>query len=64
MKYEVIRSFTDGQDKNKKYEVGDSFPQPANKKISPERLKELASSNNKLGQPVIQGKETEREQDV
>ena len=25
MKYEVIRSFTDGQDKNKKYKVGDLF---------------------------------------
>lgn len=64
MKYEVIKDFSDGKDKNKKYKVGDPFPQPANKKISPERLKELASSNNKLGQPVIQEKETEREQDV
>lgn len=62
MKYEVIYNFTDGQDKNKKYKVGDPFPQPANKKINENRLKELSLSNNKLGRPVIQ--EVMREQDL
>jgi hypothetical protein len=63
-RYEVIRDFTDGKDRNKKYKVGESFPQPANKKISPDRLKELSSSNNKLGQPVIREEERKKEQDV
>lgn len=61
-RYEVIVAFSDAKDRNKKYEVGDSYPHPANKKISQDRLKELLSSNNKLGQPVI--REREREQDV
>lgn len=62
MKYEVIRDFVDSQDKNKKYKVGDSYPQPANKKISGERLAELLSSDNKLGQPVIREVETKEKE--
>jgi hypothetical protein len=54
MKYEVIKDFIDSQDKNKKYKVGDSFPFPANKKISEERLATLLSTDNKLKTPVIQ----------
>lgn len=62
MKYEVIKTFIDSQDKNKKYRVGDFFPTPANKKISTDRLATLLSANNKLKQPVI--REIEEKQDV
>jgi hypothetical protein len=65
MKFEVIQNFTDSQDKRKKYKVGDSFPQPANKKISEERLASLLSADNKLGRPVIREiAKTEKQQDV
>ncbi|WP_409297754.1 hypothetical protein V1498_06845 [Peribacillus sp. SCS-26] len=53
MKYEVIHDFKDLQDKNKVYAVGDTYPNPANKKVSKERIKELSSSNNKIGKPLI-----------
>lgn len=52
-KYEVIKYFTDLQDNNKAYEVGDRFPKPYNKKISAERLAELLSSDNKQGTALI-----------
>lgn len=65
MKFEVIYNFTDSQDKNKKYKVGDSYPTPANKKISEERLASLLSADNKLGRPVIREiAKTEKQQDV
>jgi hypothetical protein len=53
MKYEVIYNFIDSQDKRKKYKVGDTYPNPINKKISEERLASLLSADNKLRQPVI-----------
>jgi hypothetical protein len=62
MKYEVIQDFIDSQDKRKKYSIGDSFPIPANKKISEKRLETLLSADNKLGRPVI--REIRKKQDV
>jgi hypothetical protein len=65
MRFEVIENFIDSQDKRKKYKVGDSFPQPANKKISEERLTSLLSADNKLRRPVIREiAKTEKQQDV
>lgn len=52
-KYEVIRDFTDLEDKDKVYKAGDTYPNPVNKKIKKERIEELLSSDNKQGQPVI-----------
>ena len=52
-KYEVIHDFKDLEDKNKVYTVGSTFPNPANKKVSKERIKELSSSKNKIGKPLI-----------
>ncbi|SDM14679.1 hypothetical protein SAMN05216244_1672 [Sediminibacillus halophilus] len=52
VQYEVIESFRDLED-DKEYFEGDRFPKPANKKVSEERLKELSSSNNKAGRPLI-----------
>lgn len=62
MRYEVIENFVDSQDKRKKYKIGDSFPMPANKKISEERLAILLSADNKIGRPVI--REVRKKQDV
>lgn len=50
----VIEDFTDLQDKEKVYRKGDVYPNPANKNISKERIKELTSSDNNIGRPVIE----------
>lgn len=52
-KYEVLQKFVDLQDKKKVYNVGDSFPKPANKKVTEERIDELSSENNKRGKALI-----------
>lgn len=52
MSYEVIRYFTDLQDFNHAYKVGDKFPR-LGMKVSEKRLKELASNKNKRGVPLI-----------
>ena len=62
MRYEVIQDFKDMQDKYKVYKKGDSYPKPANKKISEERIKELSTSKNRQKRPVIQKVEEENEE--
>ena len=52
MSYEVIRYFTDLQDFNHPYNVGDKFPR-VGMKVSEDRLKELSSHKNKQGVPLI-----------
>lgn len=52
-KYEVVNLFTDLQDNNKRYEPGDRYPKPANRKVSHERILELTSSDNKQGKVLI-----------
>jgi len=61
MAYKVIEDFTDLQDKNKVYHEGESFPKPANKRVSKKRIDELLSDENKLGKPVIKEIEEEKE---
>ncbi|CRV31544.1 hypothetical protein [Staphylococcus saprophyticus] len=53
-KYKVIKYFIDLEDNNKVYEVGDRFPKPYNKKVTPERLAELSGSRNRQGKPLIE----------
>ncbi len=45
-KYEVILDFTDLEDNNKVYTNGKPYPQPANKKVSPERIAQLLNHPN------------------
>lgn len=52
-KYEVLHKFIDLEDKNKVYNVGDTYPKPANKKVSYERLLDLSTSDNKRGKALI-----------
>lgn len=51
--YRVIEGFTDLQDDNHAYSVGDTFPRDG-MKVSADRLKELSSANNKRGKALIE----------
>lgn len=53
MSYKVIHYFTDLQDFNHPYKVGDTFPR-LGLKVSDKRLDELASGKNKQGKPLIE----------
>lgn len=50
--YKVIKYFTDLQDKNHPYNVGDIFPRKG-LEVTEERLAELAGNKNKQGVPLI-----------
>ena len=59
--YKVVKHFYDLQDVKRtksgdlpyEYNVGDAFPRNG-KKVSDERIKELAGSDNKQGTPLIE----------
>ena len=51
--YKVIAMFTDLQDNNHAYNVGDVFPRQG-KQVSDDRIAELASSNNLQRKPLIE----------
>ena len=53
MSYKVIHRFTDLQDFNHLYNVGDAFPR-IGMKVSQSRIDELASNKNKLKTPLIE----------
>jgi hypothetical protein len=55
MKYVVIKDFTDLQDKNHIYRIGDKYPRKG--KVKNERVEELSSSANKLKTPLIKAVE-------
>ena len=50
--YKVVCFFTDLQDNNHPYNVGDTFPREG-VKVSEARLKELSSDSNRQGFPLI-----------
>ncbi len=52
--YKVIKFFTDLQDNNRPYNVGDTFPHVNNSSVSEQRLAELAGCDNLQGVPLIQ----------
>lgn len=51
--YKVVKLFTDLQDDNYKYEVGDEYPR-LGLKPSLARIKELSGSDNKQHTPLIE----------
>lgn len=53
MMYIVIKLFTDLQDNNYKYDVGDVYPREGFE-VLPSRIKELAGKKNLQGVPVIE----------
>lgn len=58
MMYKVIKFFTDLQDGNHPYNVGDIFPRDGFE-VLPSRIKELAGKKNLQGVPVIEKIEEE-----
>ena len=56
--YKVIKSFTDLQDNNHAYYVGDTFPHDG-VEVEAERVAELRSDKNRLGVPLIEEIEEE-----
>lgn len=51
--YKVIKSFTDLQDDNYKYDVGDTYPRKG-LNVLQSRINELASNKNRQGVPLIE----------
>lgn len=60
MKYVVIEAFTDLQDNDWQYGVGDEFPH-TDANISQARIEELATAKNLRGIPLIKSMEAETE---
>lgn len=50
--YFVLSRFADLLDNNRIYEAGDDYPRPG-LDVTPERLAELAGSDNRTGRPLI-----------
>lgn len=55
--YKVIKYFTDMQDNDYPYNVGDTYPRKGFE-VLPTRIKELASKKNRQGEPLIEEVET------
>lgn len=53
MAYKVVNYFTDLQDDNHEYNVGDVFPR-SGKQVSEERLTELSNTSNRQGKPLVE----------
>ena len=51
--YRAIEYFTDLQDNNHEYNVGDIYPHNK-KKVSASRIKELSTDKNRRGIPLIE----------
>lgn len=51
--FKVIKHFTDMQDGNFSYNIGDEFPRKG-MSVLPSRIKELAGRNNRQGCPLIE----------
>lgn len=51
--YKVIKHFTDMQDNNFAYNVGDEYPRKG-MSVLPSRIKELAGKKNRQGCPLIE----------
>ena len=50
--YKVIKDFTDLQDNNFAYNVGDEYPRKGMSVLA-SRINELASNKNRRGEPLI-----------
>ena len=59
--YRVIKYFTDLQDNNHEYNVGDIYPHNK-KKVSASRIKELSTDKNRQGIPLIEKVEDPNEE--
>ena len=53
MAYKVVKHFTDLQDNNFSYKVGDTYPRKG-LTVLQSRINELAGSKNRQGEPLIE----------
>ena len=60
MTYKVLKSFADLSDGKHTYAVGDTYPREG-VKVSPDRIRELSTSKNSHGTPLIQEAEELKE---
>lgn len=51
--YKVIKYFTDMQDNNFAYNIGDEYPRKG-MSVLPSRIRELATDKNRQGVPLIE----------
>ena len=58
--YKVIEYFTDLQDNNYEYNVGDTFPRKG-LNVSNERLTELSTKENRQNKPLIERVESDKD---
>lgn len=56
-KYIVIHDFKDLKDNNTIYIKGDIYPRRADAKVDDDRIRELSSTNNKIGKVLIKEQE-------
>lgn len=63
MGYRVIKLFTDLQDKDYLYNVGDVFPRKG-LSVSDERFAELSGNDNKQGVPLIEFSSSVKQEDT
>lgn len=61
--YKVKKFFTDLQDEHYAYKAGDIFPRKGHN-VTEDRIKELSTSDNKRGIPLIEEVADENEADV
>lgn len=60
MIYKVVKAFSDLQDDRHVYNAGDTFPREG-VDVSEDRLKELSSTSNRLGIPLIKAEKPAEE---
>ena len=57
MTYVAVMRFADLKDAGRIYEAGENYPRPG-LDVAPERIAELAGSDNRMGYPLIKRTET------
>ena len=63
MSYRVIKYFTDMQDNNHEYNVGDIYPREE-LKVFPSRIRELSTTENRRGEILIEEIEDEPKAEI
>ena len=56
MTYVAVTQFADLKDADRIYEAGENYPRPG-LDVAPERIAELAGSDNRMGYPLIEAVE-------
>lgn len=62
--YKVIYSFTDLQDSNRVYSVGDTYPAKDAESPGKSRIVSLLNGNNKIGKPLIEAVQDKSDEEI